>query len=41
MLQEDNTLAPEASGEENDDGTRLEGRTGFGRADGLANLESC
>lgn len=37
-LEEDNTLAAEATGEENEDGTGLEGRARLVRVDSLADL---
>ena len=40
VLEDDNTLATEATSEEDDDGTGSEGRANLGRADGLASLES-
>lgn len=40
MLEDDDTLATEAASEEDDDGTRSEGRANLGRADGLASLKS-
>lgn len=38
MLEENDALAAEAAGEEDEDGTRLEGGAGFGRVDRFANL---
>lgn len=40
MLEDDDTLATEAASEEDDDGTRSEGRANLGRTDGLASLKS-
>jgi hypothetical protein len=40
VLEEDDTLATETTGEEDDDGSGLEGWTGFRRTDRLASLES-
>jgi hypothetical protein len=40
VLEDDDTLATEAASEEDDDGTRSEGRANLGRADGLASLKS-
>ncbi len=39
VLEENDTLAAEAAGEKDEDGTRLEGGAGFGGVDGFANLK--